>query len=202
MNRTHALVGALLLAATLGTFGIAAQNVRTNSAAPSAYKIDAVHSTAIFRVHHLKAGRFYGRFNDVTGTFSFAEGSESDLSFDVSIAIDSVDSGNDQLDAHLKSPDFFNTREFPAMSFKSASAKRISDGVYEVKGRLEMHGETRDLTTRVEFTGASDMGRGERCGFETTFTIARSDFGMNYGVGNGMIGDETMVIVSLEGIKQ
>ena len=72
------------------------------------YRIDPVHSTAIFRVHHLGAGRFYGRFNDVTGTIKYADGSDSDLVLDVSIAVESVDTGTDsaetQQDSGTESP--------------------------------------------------------------------------------------------------
>ncbi|MEY4182665.1 MAG: hypothetical protein RLZZ217_1291 [Planctomycetota bacterium] len=53
----------------------------------------------------------------------------------------------------------------------------------------------------VEFTGAADMGRGSRAGFETTFTIKRSEFGMNWGVEKGMLGDEVRITVAIEGVE-
>ncbi len=159
------------------------------------FNIDAVHSTAIFRVHHVGAGMFYGRFNDVTGMIALS----GDVpSFDVSIAIDSVDSSNERLDSHLKSPDFFNAVEFPTMSFKSSSVKSVGDNKYEVTGAITMHGVTKPLTVNMEKTGHVDGRRGEMVGFETEFELTRSDFGMNYGVESGSLGDKVKVIVALE----
>ena len=159
------------------------------------FNIDAVHSTAIFRVHHVGAGMFYGRFNDVTGMIALS----GDVpSFDVSIAIDSVDSSNERLDSHLKSPDFFNAVEFPTMSFKSSSVKFVGDNKYEVTGEITMHGVTKPLTVNMEKTGHVDGRRGEMVGFETEFELTRSDFGMNYGVESGSLGDKVKVIVALE----
>ena len=159
------------------------------------FNIDAVHSTAIFRVHHVGAGMFYGRFNDVTGMIALS----GDIpSFDVSIAIDSVDSSNERLDSHLKSPDFFNAVEFPTMSFKSGSVKSVGDNKYEVTGEITMHGVTKPLTVNMEKTGHVDGRRGEMVGFETEFELNRSEFGMNYGVESGSLGDKVKVIVALE----
>ena len=159
------------------------------------FNIDAVHSTAIFRVHHVGAGMFYGRFNDVTGMIALS----GDVpSFDVSIAIDSVDSSNERLDSHLKSPDFFNAVEFPTMSFKSGSVKSVGDNKYEVTGEITMHGVTKPLTVNMEKTGHVDGRRGEMVGFETEFELIRSEFGMNYGVESGSLGDKVKVIVALE----
>ena len=159
------------------------------------FNIDAVHSTAIFRVHHVGAGMFYGRFNDVTGMIALS----GDVpSFDVSIAIDSVDSSNERLDSHLKSPDFFNAVEFPTMSFKSSSVKSVGDNKYEVTGEITMHGVTKPLTVNMEKTGHVDGRRGEMVGFETEFELNRSEFGMNYGVESGSLGDKVKVIVALE----
>jgi len=159
------------------------------------FNIDAVHSTAIFRVHHVGAGMFYGRFNDVTGMIALSGDTPS---FDVSIAIDSVDSSNERLDSHLKSPDFFNAVEFPAMSFKSSSVKSVGDNNYEVTGEITMHGVAKPITVNMEKTGHADGRRGEMIGFETEFELTRSDFGMNYGVESGSLGDKVKVIVALE----
>ncbi|HIO52282.1 MAG TPA: YceI family protein [Phycisphaerales bacterium] len=160
-----------------------------------AFSVDPVHSTAIFKAHHLGAGMFYGRFNDVTGTIDVV----NDLPvFDVSIDIDSVDTNSTKLDGHLKSPDFFNSVEFPAMTFKSKSAKKIGDEIYEVVGEITIHGVTKPLTVRMAKTGQVTNRRGEMVGYETEFTITRSEFGMVYGIEGGALSDEIKVIVALE----
>jgi len=171
---------------------------KSNIAAKETFNIDSVHSTAIFRVQHLGAGNFYGRFNELGGTIEWdAEGGPS---FDVSIKIESVDSGNEALDKHLKNADFFDAKQFPTMTFKSTSAKKMGDD-WKVMGEMTMHGVTKAVEVDMEFVGRADVGRGDRVGFETTFTVKRSDFGMNWGVENGALGDATKIIVSLEGIK-
>lgn len=191
------LIGALVVGTTVAGL--------TQAAAPKGldketFQIDAIHSKALFRVHHLGAGMFYGRFNDVTGTIHFDAASEAGPDFDVVVDVNSVDTGNEKLDGHLKSPDFFNAKEHPKLTFRSKSSKKVKDRIYEVTGDLTINGVTKPLTLQVEWTGSSDMGRGKRCGFETIFQIKRSDFGVKYGLDNGGLGDDVRVIVSLEGM--
>lgn len=200
-------IGVLSLA-TLSTFavvGIAAtQDSKPATAAPAkadvagAYKIDDVHSSAFFRVMHAGAGQFWGRFNDVSGSMSF-DAAGVPTAFDISIAIESVDTANEKLDGHLKSPDFFNAKEFPAMTFKSTGVKKLENGMYEVTGDLSMHGVTKAITAMIEVTGHSNM-MGKRAGVEATFSVKRSEFGMNYGVEKGVLGDNTRVLVNLEAV--
>lgn len=207
MNRKIATALSLASVVTLAAVGLGAQNApqakpATASAAEGVvYKIDDVHSSALFRVHHLGAGQFWGRFNAVSGTMTFAAGGQP-TAFDVSIATDSVDTAEPKLDGHLKSPDFFNSKEFPAMTFKSASVTKKADGNFEVTGELSMHGVTKPVTAALEVTGVADMGMGARAGVEAVFTVKRSDFGMKYGLEKGTLGDSVRVVVSLEGIQR
>ncbi|MAI67060.1 MAG: hypothetical protein CMJ26_04195 [Phycisphaerae bacterium] len=180
-------------------FSSAFSTQESQEASSGAFSIDIVHSTAIFRAHHLGAGMFYGRFNDVSGTIELTEGLPS---FIVSIAIDSVDTSNEKLDSHLESPDFFNAVEFPTMTFTSASAKKIGDEKYEVVGEITMHGVTKPLTVLMKKTGQVTNRRGEMVGFETEFTLTRSEFGMNYGVESGALSDNVKVIVALEAARK
>ena len=151
-----------------------------------AYAIDGVHSKALFRV---------------SGSVMFDRGVE--IRMDVAIRTESVDSGNKDLDKHLMSPDFFNAKEpsCATMSFKSSGCSMGDKGIYMVTGDLTIHGVTKQVTVPVEFTGAADMGRGARAGFETTFSIKRSEYGMNWGVEKGMLGDEVRITVALEGVE-
>jgi polyisoprenoid-binding protein YceI len=149
---------------------------------------------------HLGAGAFWGKFDDVQGSITYY-GGEKAPEFDVSIAIESVHSGNESLDKHLKSPDFFNAKEFPAMTFKSTKGVQTAPGTWEVCGQLTMHGQTHEACAVVTMTGSADMGRGPKAGFEATFSIKRSQWGMTYGVEKGSLGDEVRVIVALEAGK-
>jgi polyisoprenoid-binding protein YceI len=148
---------------------------------------------------HMGAGQFWGRFNDVSGTYSFDPSNLATAKFDITIAIESVDSGNGDLDKHLRSPDFFAAKDFPTMTFRSTALEGASATGGVLKGDLTMKGVTKPVTAKLEFTGMSDKGRGMKSGFEATFTIKRSDFGITYGVDKGAIGDEVRVTVALEG---
>ena len=164
-----------------------------------AFKVDGVHSKAFFRVLHMGAGQFWGRFNDVSGSFSFDPSNMSSAKFDITIAINSVDSGNKDLDKHLRAPDFFAEKDHPTMTFRSTALEGASASGGTLKGDLTMRGVTKPITAKLEFTGLADMGRGMKAGFEATFTVKRSEFGVNYGVEKGMLGDEVRVTVALEG---
>jgi polyisoprenoid-binding protein YceI len=171
----------------------------TPAAGARSCTVDGVHSKAFFRVLHMGAGQFWGRFNDVSGSFSFDPANMASAKFDVTIKIESVDSGNEDLDKHLRSPDFFAAKDFPTMTFRSTGVEGASAAGGTLKGELTMKGVTKPVTAKLEFTGMADMGRGAKAGFEATFTVKRSEFGINYGVEKGAIGDEVRVTVALEG---
>lgn len=194
------LASTLLLGANIAQDAKPAQAPTASAAGVTAYTIDDVHSCALFRVKHAAASQFWGRFNDISGTFTVAN-DPALMAFSVEIKVDSVDTAEPKLDGHLKSPDFFNAAEFPTMKFTSRSAKKAAgENMFEVAGDLSMHGVTKPVTAMVELTGVSDM-MGGRAGIEAIFTVKRSDFGMTYGVDKGAIGDEVRVLVNLEGIK-
>ena len=166
------------------------------------YRIDPVHSFIIFRVKHLNTGFAYGRFNTFSGTIVVDEKNPANSSIELEIDANSVDTGNSQRDDHLRSPDFFSARQFPKITFKSTRVRKINDTTVEVQGDLTMRGVTRPITARVTFTGKGRNQRGQEIiGFETTFTIRRSQFNINYGL-NGGLADEVRVTFAVEGIRQ
>ena len=162
------------------------------------FSIDPTHSMAMFRVRH-GASMFWGRFNKITGTVTYDPSRESALELEITMAIDSVDSGSERLDGHLKSEDFFFAEKYPEATFKSSSSSRVGEKTYAVSGKFTLRGVTKPLTVRVDWLGTSESRRGKTCGLETEFTIKRSEFGLNYGVSMGMLGDETKIIVAMEG---
>ena len=171
----------------------------TATSGPQVFTVDDVHSMALFRVRHLGAGQFWGRFNDIEGNFTFAPGKAEGMKFDITIKVESVDTANDDLNKHLRSPDFFSAKDFPSMTFKSTSALKVDDTTYDVTGDLTLHGVTKSIVARVEYCGMADMGRGPKAGFEAQLLIKRSEFGIKYGTDKGAIGDDVKIIVGLEG---
>lgn len=164
------------------------------------FKVDTVHSSAIFGVKHNGVANFYGRFNKISGEFNIdADPAKSVI--DITIDTDSVDTANAGRDKHLKGGDFFSAAEFPNMTFKSKSFKKTGEGTYDVTGDLTIRGKTKEITVAVTDTGrGKGMRGGEVAGFETKFGIKRSDYGVSFMVGPGL-SDDVSILVSAEGGK-
>ena len=165
------------------------------------YEIDPVHSALVFAVRHADASRFWGRFNAFEGRLEVDTDEPASSSIVVEVAAESVDTANEGRDQHLRGPDFFNAKEFPEIVFESTAVARSEAG-FDVTGELTMLGVTKTVRAQAEFVGYSESERfGKRTGYEVSFTIQRSDFGMDYMVGP-MLGDEVRIVFSLEGMAK
>ena len=165
------------------------------------YKVDPVHTTILFRVKHLGVAYTYGRFNGATGNFSFDESFPSRGSIQMQVSANNIDTNEEKRDNHLRSPDFLNAAVYPLITFDSTSVKKIDKTHLQVAGDLTILGKTRPITVKVSRTGSGKDPWGNfRSGFETSFIIKRSDFGMNFMLGG--VSDEVKLIVSVEGIRQ
>ncbi len=188
--------------ASLAVSSLVASIIQPVQAQPVTYRVDPVHSFITFRVKHMNTAYAYGRFNSFSGTLVVDEKNPANSRIELEIDANSVDTGNSQRDDHLRSPDFFNARQFPKITFKSTRVRKINNTTVEVTGELTARGVTRPLTVRVEYTGKGRNPRGQEIiGFETTFTIKRSQFGINYGL-NGGLADDVRITVSVEAIRQ
>ena len=191
-------IGSLVLLLLIGFVGI------TQPMGIAAYEIDTAHSMIIFRAKHNGVSYNYGRFNEFTGKIGMADPmhiSTSTVEFEVKAA--SVDTGNEKRDQHLRSSDFFSAKQFPVITFKSTKVKAKEDkkDVLEVTGDLELHGVKKSITVDVEITGRAEGKDGESLiGFESTFTIKRSEFGMTYGM--GPVSDDIRLTVSIEAVHK
>ncbi|MFO0838315.1 MAG: YceI family protein [Phycisphaerae bacterium] len=171
------------------------------TAAGDTYKVDSVHSSVMFRIKHMNVSYSYGRFNDISGTFSYDSAKPESSTFEIQVKTASVDTNNEGRDKHLRSAELFDAEKHPTISFTSKSVKKSGENKLEVTGDLSFHGVTKPLTTTIEFTGSGPGMRGEtRGGIETVFTIKRGEFGMN-GLKDGL-GDEVRLMVSVEGVKK
>jgi polyisoprenoid-binding protein YceI len=163
------------------------------------YTIDPVHSSAIFRIKHMNATYLYGRINSPEGTVNWDASNPEASSFDVTLKADNIDTNNKMRDGDLKGPNYFNAKEFPTLTFKSKSVKKTDATHFEVTGDLTIHGVTKSITVPMEHTGDGKMKGTTVSGFETTFTINRSDFGMKEMQG---VGDEVKIMVAFEADKK
>ncbi|MEO8425639.1 MAG: YceI family protein [Verrucomicrobiota bacterium] len=183
------------------TSTIVLAGVGATSRGADLYKVDPVHSSIVFRVKHLGVANVYGRFNEISGTVSFDKENPSKSAVDITVPVESVDTHVQKRDQHLKSPDFFNAKEFPVMTFKSKQVKKINEDTYQMTGDFALHGVTKSLTIDFKKGGETKGMQNEyRSGGEAQFTIKRSDYGMNFML-NG-VGDEVTVMVAIEGVRQ
>ncbi len=165
------------------------------------YKIDPVHSTILAKVRHLGAGNVYGRFDAMSGSFAINSADPSKSSVSIEVNSESVDTNNPKRDQHVKSSDFLNVLQFPTLSFKSTSVKKLDEKTYEVTGNFTAHGVTKPLTVQAVVVGVGKGMKGEeRLGLESIFTVNRSDFGITFMP--GAVGEEVQITLEVEGIKQ
>lgn len=167
-------------------------------AAPIQCTIDGAHTSVIFGVSHLGLSYTYGRVNKVQGQFTYDRDDPANCQFTVTMDADSVDTNNSKRDQHLKSADFFNTRQFPTIEFQGTGTEKTANGI-TLNGNVTMHGETKPVTIPLQLLGEGPGPGGDpRIGFICKFVLKRSDFGMTNMV--GAIGDEVSVMMSFEGV--
>ena len=167
--------------------------------AADTYKLDPAHTSVTFKVEHLGLSWSHGRFNDVTGDFRVDGDNPSGTRFAISIKTESLDTANKKRDEHLASPDFFNSKQFPVISFKSTAVKGVENGL-EVTGDLTLHGETKSVTFLLTGGKTGQFPPGvHRRGYTTHLKIKRSDYGMDKMI--PVVGDEIHIEISFEGVK-
>ncbi|MCB9734716.1 MAG: YceI family protein [Deltaproteobacteria bacterium] len=186
---TTALAAGLLLAGLGG------------AASAASYKVDNAHTSVIFKASHLGIGTFYGRFNKVDGSVAWDAAAPDKSAFTITVDADSVFTADKKRDTHLKSPDFFNTKQFPTITLKSTAVKPGAKDTFEVTADLTMKGVTKTITFTAKKTGeGKDPWGGERVGFEGSFTVNRLDYGVSY-MPEGL-GKDVTLIVAFEAVKE
>ena len=170
--------------------------------AQDVYKIDAVHSQVGFRIRHVVA-KVSGRFAKFDGTIKVDTKDITKSSVEVSIDAASINTDNEARDKHLKSPDFFDTAKFPAITFKSTSVKEVAKGRLEITGNLTIKGVTKQVSFPITNAGThAGMKPGSvLAGFiDGTLKINRNDFNIKYGP--GLLGDDVDITLDVEAGKE
>lgn len=168
-----------------------------------AWELDTAHSHVTFAVKHMMVSTTRGTFKNFTGTFHIDEQHPELSSVSAEAYTASIDTGNEQRDAHLRSADFFDAEKYPKITFKSTRVEEIGEREYTVIGDLTMHGETRQVTFKAEYSGQiKDAFGKQRAGINAVTTINRKDFGLNWNValeaGGWMVSDTVKIELELE----
>jgi polyisoprenoid-binding protein YceI len=173
----------------------------------STWTIDPTHSTVEFSVKHMMISTVKGRFRDFEGTARIDDDDPSASSVSASVDVSSIDTGQEQRDAHLRSDDFFNADLFPKLTFVSTGIERVDDDSWKLAGALTMRDATRPVVFDVEFEGrGNDPWGKERAGFLATTKINRGDYGINFNglmeAGGVVVGDSVKITLNLELIRE
>lgn len=190
------LVG-IALASTFLTAAKSPTTAVASMPAATTYTVDAVHSAVIFSTTHLNTSRAYGRFNDISGTFTVDMEKPENSKVEIQIKVESIDTAHSGRDDHLRGADFFDVKQFPLATFTSTSVKKSGDKQWSVTGALNLHGVKKEITIPLELTGEGKGQKGEALiGFHGTFQIKRTDFGMKFMT--NALGDTIDLTVSVE----
>jgi polyisoprenoid-binding protein YceI len=174
--------------------------------APGDWQIDPVHTSVEFVARHLMVSKVRGRFTHVEGTIHVAD-NPGDSWVEVKIDAAGVESGDEQRDAHLRSPDFFDVEGYPEITFRSSRLEGESPGHFRVHGDLTVRDVTRPVTLDVEYAGVTPDPWGDlRAGFSATTEVDREDFGLTWNValetGGVLVGKKARLEFEIEAIKQ
>jgi polyisoprenoid-binding protein YceI len=171
---------------------------------PTTWRVDSLHSTAIFRVRHLDVAYAYGRFNEVDGSIVFDEGAPEESSVVLEIKTDTVDTNSEDRDNHLRGEMFFDVENHPLITFESTSVATTDEADhYLITGELTFRGVTKTVTVPVEHVGTGpDPWGGQRSGFELQFDVDALEYEIPYATRMKALGKDIRIIVSIESIRE
>ncbi len=176
--------------------------------ATKTWALDPTHSEVQFKIKHLMITNVTGSFN----IFSVAVETENEdftkakISFTADVH--SISTNNEQRDAHLKGPDFFDTEKFPQIKFEATKSENIdNDGSYDLYGDLTIRDVTKNIKLSVEFGGVvKDPWGNTKAGFTINGKINRKDFGLTWNAvteaGGLVVSEEVRLFAELELIEQ
>ena len=171
------------------------------------YEIDSAHSSLQFSVRHLMVSNVRGTFTGVKGTVLHDTANPSASSVEATVDVNTINTHDNQRDTHLKSADFFDVANYPAITFRSTKVEKKSDDQFAVTGDLTIHGITKSVILDVTEVSeqAKDPWGNARIGASVKAKLKRSEFGLTWNAaleaGGLMIGDDVKLDFEIELIK-
>lgn len=186
MKKLALIASSLLLGASLASAAV--------------YNVDPAHSEVGFKVKHMMVSNVNGKFTDFSGKYDLNKGVFKSL--EGVIKADSIDTGNENRDDHLRNPDFFDVEKYPEIKFVMTSATKK-----QMTGNLTMHGVTKKVTMKIDMGGEHKNMQGKMVsGFSLNGKISRKDFGLTWNkaieAGGVAVGDEIRLNIEIEGVAQ
>lgn len=190
-SNPHLLVAAGLLAA--------------GTASAEIYQLDPNHTRVGFGVRHMTVSTVRGEFHEVASQIDVDEADMTKSSIAVTLQVASIDTGVEDRDNHLRSPDFFDATTHPQITFTSKSIANAAAGQYVVTGDLTIRGVTKQVELPVTVGGPIDLGDSLRMGVSGELTINRKDYGVSWSrlLDNGglVVGDDVRIELEAELVR-
>jgi polyisoprenoid-binding protein YceI len=175
--------------------------------AVSVWSIDPAHATLQFKVRHLMISWVRGGFTSLKGGLTLDEEDPTNSSVEIEIDAASVNTREEQRDAHLRSADFLDVGIHPAIRYRSTRISRKGTDAVGVHGELTIHGTTREIDFDVAWPlpALKDPWGNSRLAVSTALTISRKDFGLTWNAaleaGGYLVGDEIQIEIDVEFVK-
>ncbi len=168
--------------------------------AQSVWKADKAHTQVKFDITHMGISTVSGVFMDIDANITASKEYFSDAIFSFQAKSNSITTGIEARDKHLKSPDFFDVAQFPELSFASTGLQKVSEGRYKLSGNLTLHGVTKPVQWDLWYRGTitNPMNKKKAAGFKVTGTIKRSDFGFGAKFPEQVLAEEVAVVADGE----
>ena len=178
-----------------------------NATLQGEWAIDHSHSNLNFKVKHLVISTVTGSFGQYSGKISSKGERFEDAQIEFQIEVDSISTGNEQRDGHLKSDDFFNAEAHPQIHFRSKEIKALGDDRYAVSGELQIRETRQQESFTIEIGGMAVDGYGNtKLGLSASTRINRFDYGLKWNqlteAGGATVGKEVRIDADLQFVKQ
>ena len=165
---------------------------------------DTVHSDVAFKVRHMAVGKAKGTFDLKSATLVVDENGAHSVTAEIDAA--SVDTKQEQRDAHVRSADFLDVENHPTLTFVSKAVKDVDGEEFVLVGDLTIRGTSREVELAVEFLGETvDAYGSTRAGFSATTSISRKAYGVSFdaafGAGNAVVADKVEIALELEFVR-
>ena len=173
---------------------------------PGTYAIDASHSNLVVTARHLVVSRVRGWFSDVSGTITIDEDPLAS-SVEAAVGAASINTREEQRDAHLRAADFLDVENHPTITFHSTSVEQVKGDRFRLNGDLTIRGVTKPVALDFEYQGTfSDPWGGTRIGFEARGEIDREQWGMTWNAaletGGVLVSKKLSFDFELQAVKQ
>lgn len=167
---------------------------------------DPAHTSVQFTVPHMVISTVTGKFEEFSGTVVITDDDFLTAQIEGNVQVNSINTGIERRDAHLKSGDFFLVDEYPEMTFKSTKVEKTGDNLYSITGDLTIRGITKAVVFEAKHGGTITAFGTQHMGWEATATVNRFDFGLHWNkaldTGGLIAGDRVTITIVTEFIRQ